>query len=522
MAAEQRVSPPERVPVAGRAAAVAAVVLSGWLYARCFPVASDRWLAWVALVPFLVAVRTGSAARALGLGFVVMLVLAYGVNDWFPRAVATYYLQPAWVGFAFFLGVTALTAAPATMIFALWYRRTPGPAVLLPVTAAAAWVAGELLRTRLLGDPWVLFGYSQVGVDALVQVADLGGVYAVSFVLVAVNVAVAQMATCLATERGRWRTALGGVGVAAAIVAATLGYGARRIDAVTRSPVEPPHTVAVVQANLDLGSQWRDEFYGRNLDRYLTMTRDVVARTPVDLVVWPESANTFFLDEEPLYRLAIGRVLAPRDVQLVTGGPRRAVPDAARFHNSAFLLASGGDVLARYDKRLLLPFAEYFPLRGLDLVRRRFGRVREFTPGWRTPPLETAVGRVGVTICNEALFAAPVIDRVRSGATMLLVLANDSWVGEPKFAAQAFDMAVLRAVEQRRYLVRASTAGPSAIVEPTGRLQARSAFATADTLVGRVAPRTDRTPYARTGDLFAGLCTLLAALAGLRRRPGGA
>lgn len=510
---------PEQARRLGRGAAVIATIASGWLYSRCFPTAAAQPLAWVALVPFLVAVRSSSASRAAGLGCLVMLVLAYGVNDWFPRAVSTYYLQPSIVGFGFFFGVTMFTAAPATVLFALWYRRAAlAASPWLPLTAAAAWVGGELLRTRVLGDPWVLFGYSQVAVAPVVQVADLAGVYGVSFVLVAVNVAIAETLHAAAAGRDRLERAATGLGVAVVVVMLTLGYGALRLRALDRDANEPSRTVAVVQANLDLGSQWRQDFYGRNLDRYLHLTVDQLARVDADLVMWPESANTFLLDDEPAYRRAIASVLRPSGAQLITGGPSVEHASPPVYRNSAFLVSAAGRVLGRYDKRWLLPFAEYFPLPELDFLRRRFGRVREFTPGTPTELLPTTIGPAGVVICNEALFAAPARSRVREGAEVLLVLANDSWVGEPKYAWQAFDMAAMRAIEQRRYLVRSSTSGPSAIVAPTGRVLVRTDFQTAMTIDGPIAARRGTTVYGRFGDLFAALCVLVSLAVIWRRR----
>ncbi|HWP66542.1 MAG TPA: nitrilase-related carbon-nitrogen hydrolase [Candidatus Limnocylindria bacterium] len=118
-------------------------------------------------------------------------------------------------------------------------------------------------------------------------------------------------------------------------------------------------------------------------------------------------------------------------------------------------------------------------------------------------------------MCNEALFAEPAPERVRDGATLLLALANDTWVGSAKYAEQALAMTVVRAVEQRRTLVRASTAGPSAIVAASGWVTARTEAFAPTTLAGTVAPRSDLTPYARLGDLFALVCAA-AVLAACR------
>jgi apolipoprotein N-acyltransferase len=118
------------------------------------------------------------------------------------------------------------------------------------------------------------------------------------------------------------------------------------------------------------------------------------------------------------------------------------------------------------------------------------------------------------------MFPELVTARVRAGATFLVNLTNDSWLNDVQFSAQAFDMARLRAVEQRRWLVRASTSGPSAIVDPFGRVVAETRPFTRDTLGGTIQPSANLTPYARVGDAFAIGCvalTLAGVIAGLRR-----
>jgi apolipoprotein N-acyltransferase len=498
----------------GTVAAVVATGLSGFLYALAFPTTALHPLAWVALVPWLVALRAGSSARAVLLGWLWAVVASYGLNDWFPRAVSTYYLQPAWVGAAFFVGVASFTAAPAFVAFAfVWRRLTRRPTAATPLLAAAAWVAAELFRTRVLGDPWALLGYSQVPVPLFLQVADATGVYGTSFVLAAANAALA-LAGLGAAQRPAARR---GLAVTAALVALVAAYGALRLRTYDAPPA-PATEVAIVQPNLDLGSQWRPEFYGMNLDAYLGLTRDALGRAPAPrLVVWPESALSFFLDDEAGFRAAIASVLAPRAAELVTGGVRTANGGDPPYHNTAFLLGPDGVIDGWYDKRRLLPFAEYFPLGSIELLQRQFGRVREFTPGAPTAPLPTMAGPGGVIVCNEAFFDEPARERVHEGAGLLLALANDSWVGESKYAEQATAWTAVRAIEQRRWLVRASTSGPSAVIAPSGRFTARSGAGMRSVVTGAVGSRTEVTAYARLGDAFALACVLVTLAVYARR-----
>jgi apolipoprotein N-acyltransferase len=497
-------------------APILAVIVSAVAYGASFPPIGLRMLAWVALVPLFVMVRTRRLGAAALLTWLWTVLAAYAVGDWFPSSVSTYYQQPRVIGIAFFAGVSSIMAAPYFIAFVGCYR---GVAVLSPalrsLLAGAAWVVAEWARSTLLtGNPWAVFGYSQSRLTPLVQVADLTGVYGLSFLLVAVNAAVAEAwITSRAAER-TLRGALAGIGVAALAVGLTLGYGLARLGAAPYQPQgESGMTVGIVQGNLDLGSQWRQEFYGRNLDAYMRLTLDALRTERPALIVWPESAMTFFLDEEPLYRSALASMLAPYEALLITGAPRYTGPrDRPRYHNTAFLLSSAGAILGWYDKHRLLPFAEYFPVPSLDFLRRRFARVREFTPGTSDALLPTPAGPAGIVICNEAVFPEIAAAKVRAGAAYLINLANDTWVSHEKFSAQLFDIVLLRAVEQRRYLVRASTSGFSGIVDPWGRVVVLTEPFTQAWVTGTVEPAQRLTVYARVGDLFVFACA--GALAG--------
>jgi apolipoprotein N-acyltransferase len=505
-----------------------AVCLTPLLHGWSFAPQRLAWLAWIAFIPWFAAIRIASARGAIALTCLTTLLGAYAVADWLPDAVATYYLQGQVVGLAMFFGVWAVSVAPYVVLFTCLYRAAARRlAATLPLVGGAAWAGCEMLRVRtLVGDPFGLFGYSQSEVLPLMQLTAVTGIYGVSFLLAAVNIALAELWVTSIGGSGRADRSWKGAGAVVGLVLVSLSFGDLQLSArppEADNPVSVP--VVIVQGNLDLGSQWRQELYGQNLEAYLRLSwkglqgesagesREPGApvRDPARLVVWPESAMTFFLEEEPLYRTSLASLFGPFGIELLAGGPRSAgvAPDQV-FFNSAFLVQPSGEIRSVYDKQRLLPFAEYFPFGGVALLRRQFARVREFTPGAAAELLPTAAGEAGVVICNEVMFGEIATARVAAGAEWLVNLANDSWLGRQKYAEQAFDMARARAIEQRRYLVRASTSGPSAIVDPAGRVLARSSYDTATTLRGRVAPRSERSVYSVIGDLFAMVCLMSA------------
>ena len=497
--------------------------LSGALYALAFPPARVHALAWVSLVPFLLALRDAPLRRRLALAVWLSLVVGWGTGTWMPEAVAGYFEQPRAVGWALLLLVSVLMAAPYYMAFAAVYaplvHRFRGAAA--PLLAGAAWAGADLLRGRLLNgsllyfgnSPWATFGYSQTGVGPLVQIASLTGVYGISFTLACANAALAEAARDLTESRRIERSAGRALVAAALVVGMAWGFGAlalRRapdVSAGTRIPI------ALAQANLGAAARWQEGGAVRTLDAYLRLTREAFARGHPAIVFWPEAALTFFLEREPLYQRALGLALSPERAELVAGAPRSEGADGgAPYRNSVYLVAPDGTLQARYDKVYLLPFMEYFPLR-VDMVRRRFGRVREFSPGGATPPLPTRAGPAGVLVCNEALLPQLAAQRMDEGASYLVNPSNDSWAADAGFAEHQFDIVALRAVEQRTWLVRISDSGPSAVVDPWGRVVARTQPRAQEVLLADIGRSPGRSLYGRVGDAFGALCLAAVALA---------
>lgn len=516
--------------------AVASIVLSAFATALAFPPWNLRPLAFVCLVPLLLALRSGGLVRAVVLAGLWCVLFATAIASVLPVSVARYYEQPLWFGFLVaglaFLGMAAVYYMAFAAVDRWLIRRVH---VATPLLVAAAWTVAELGRGRLLtetpffiGNPWGLIGYTHAS-GALAQTASWAGVYGIGFAIVAVD---AGLAGVIGAPRGSGAAATAWRGLGLAVLPAILfaGWGAAVLHAAP-PPGETAGTVpiAIVQGDVSIERRWRADFHAKNLDVYLGLTRIALeagaaeGAAPV-LVLWPESAMNFFLETEPRYRDAIEATLAGSGAMLLAGGPGRGGIDGSAYLNSVFGLRAGSSELARYDKEYLIPFSEYFPGSSLDWMRRRIEGVRTFTAGpGRPPPIETPAGRAGLLVCNEAMLPEVARARVLDGAELLVNPSNDSWIRGRAFAEHMLAVVGLRAVEQRRYLVRASTAGPSAVVDPWGRVGARSAAGERTIVRGRVAPMGITSFYGRFGDAFASLC-VVAVLVGCvlaRRTPVG-
>jgi apolipoprotein N-acyltransferase len=481
------------------------------LYAGAFPPGGVPYLAWVAPVPYLVALRGARVRDALLLGWLSAFAVAVWITDFLPRAITTYYQQNPLFGAVLFTLVVTAMCCPFHMLFSAWYarldlRRGAGRVLLV----GAAWAAAEYGRGVVGGNPWGLFAYSQAHLPRVIQVADLTGPYGVSFVLIVVGAALADL-----VGRDAGRPAVAGLVAAGGVAALSLAYGAARLAGASPAAAGGAATeVAVVQPNLDLGFQWRDDLLGANLGLELRLTREAWEASRPRLVVWPESALTFFVEREAAYRAAMAAVLAPRDLQLVAGGVRA---EGRRFFNAAFVVEPDGRVAASADKEVLVPFAEYFPLASVQWLNRRFGRVQQFSAGAPAAPLPTVAGPAAVVICNEALLPEVVRARVRRGGELIVNLANDGWLGSDAFSRRVLDVTLFRAVEMRRYLVRASTSGTSSVIDPWGRVVVEAPPFVETFVSAAVRRSAAASVYNRVGDLFALVC-VAAVLAELTTR----
>ncbi|GBF04443.1 apolipoprotein N-acyltransferase [Deinococcus aerius] len=368
-----------------------------------------------------------------------------------------------------------------------------------------AWVLLELLRTRgPLAFPWGNPGYALTGTP-LAQLASVGGVALLTLL-------VTLTASVLAGLGSSRRPAL--LALFALWSAAWL-WGRW----VTPAPAPTPRTAVLVQGAIDPRLKAR----GRTLDElgvYLDLTRGALRSGAADLVVWPETASPL-----PASDPGVLPALRGLGVPLLVGAPGD-VPGQAR--NSAY--GVDGGVTGRQDKRVLVPFGESLPFsRVLGFlytpVLRSLGMagLTSLTPGRLLNVLPLRDLRAGVSICYESVFGPLSRQAVRAGANLLVVLSNDAWFGRGAGAEQHFQMGRLRAIETRRFLLRAGNDGVSAVVDPWGRVPFRAPRGQRGAYRVAFGVSSVRTPSVRYGDWvsWGSGVALLALLPLPTRRRGG-
>jgi apolipoprotein N-acyltransferase len=306
-------------------------------------------------------------------------------------------------------------------------------------------------------------------------------------------------------------------------------WGTRRLAA----PIEggEPVRVAVLQGNVAQDQKWDARLVDMISERYLSMTREALA-AGATFILWPESSTPYLFENDLVRGGAVRRLAREGNATLLIGSdqvePVKAQPGVKQprslAYNAAFLVKPDGAVGAIYRKMHLVPFGEYVPLkRMLFFVGPIVESVSDFTPG--TEPVLMPVGQhtASTAICYEVIYGNMIRDSVQQGSELLTTITNDSWYGRSSAAFQHWDQAVLRAIENGRYLARAANTGISGFVDPHGRVLAKSGLFEPGILIQDLRFLHGRTIYSRIGDLVAwlSLALVLAALLASLLAPAG-
>jgi apolipoprotein N-acyltransferase len=284
-------------------------------------------------------------------------------------------------------------------------------------------------------------------------------------------------------------------------------------------PAGAPVPVAALQPNVPLEVRWDADNLAEIEGRVWRLTAEAAA-AGARWIVWPESAIPRNVESDGAYRARIERTARAERAWLLIGSIGHG--DADEYFNSVHAATPAGLVPWRYDKVHLVPFGEYLPLAVRGLLPHALVReVGSFTPGRHALPLPSPAGPAGVAVCYEVAYPTLYASEVLRGGAVLANITNDGWYGDSAAPRQHLALAVLRAVENRRYLVRAANTGISAVIDPTGRIAARLEFGRQGLVHTDVVPGTAITPataYGRTIRLGILGCAAAAILWGARRR----
>ena len=499
--------------------------------------------AWFGLAPLLWAVLSSQetdAPKPLRRAFLISYasgVLWYAGNCYWIRDVMRQYgdmppLAPELllIGFSLVLGAYwGLFGLGVALL-----RKATNSNGLALAAAPIFWAGLELAASRITSVPWDQLGYSQVDNALVNRLAPWTGVYGITFLLVAVN---ALIAAGLVLRLNSKRYLFGAAGV----IAAAAGV-AGLLDQPPRPSTQA--TAVLIQPNLDVGgtSFWSDPAeWNRHMAEFAKLAgeqcKSYIAGIPQtgasmgevvcpphpthpDLVVWPESPAPYF-ESDPRFQQAVAQIAKEAQSPLVIGAYGMDFHPEAGWnqYNSAIVMSPSGLRVGRYDKIHLVPFGEYVPYsRLLFFARKLTGKVSRFDRGedrkvFRLGTQDGISHRYGIFICYEDVFADEVRQFAQLGAEVLVNISDDGWYGDTSAPWQHLNMARMRAIENRRWLLRDTNNGITAVIDPDGRVRQSIPRHAEDALPAEYGFNRDTTFYTAHGDVFAWCCAILGLVA---------
>jgi apolipoprotein N-acyltransferase len=455
----------------------------------------------VALVPFLYQMTRATPRQALLGGAAMGLVFHLGNLYWITGVMVHYgglgRAASVSVLFALVAYLALYSSAFGGLAAAACSRGRTAALFVTPVF----WVGLELFRNYPFGGfPWCLLGYSQVSVLPVLQIASLTSIHGVSLLVVLVNALIAYWLCGPGLKRG-----LVAAAPVALLLALTLGFGYRELA----RPLPPASfPVAAVQGNVLQEHKWEPGWATKIFTTHLELSTRATEQG-ARLVVWPESSTPFHFDGTPALAEAMRSFVRQTDSYLLFGSDDYIFPDRRdggpdyQAFNGAKLLSPDGRVLLRYHKIFLVPFGEFVPLHSLLFFAESVVQnVSDFSAGEDVVVAPVDGKNIGAFICYEAIYPDLVRRFVEDGAALLVNVTNDAWFGRSSAPYQHLSQAIARAVETRRYLVRAANTGISALVDPYGRVLARSELFVPDVIVGKVSFLEEETFYVRHGNFL--------------------
>lgn len=513
------------------AKAWALALLSSGLQILIFPKTSLYFLCWVAMAPLIYALLRGRG----GEGELVdpegrslrpfTLVQGFAIA-WVSGVVwylgICYWIYPVMNGYGH---VSAPLAALITLAFCLVMGMHHGTFGLLVVLMARRsslgnrrplllapffWVAIEFFRCRVTPVFWEPLGNAQVDNIPFARIAQLTGVYGLSFAILLVNCAF--VAALLLVGRRRLNLLISAV---AAAIALQMGVVAKP------APFAAGKEVVLVQANVPLldEMQWTPQFFDQTIGELAQLSVSAAGKHPANdpgLIIWPEAPSPFYVGEAK-FQHWLTAIAQGTNSYMVVGSTAEAAKPGPQgqpsIFNSALVVDPGGHAIGRYDKIHLVPFGEYVPLQNLLFFAGKLTRdVGDFARGTERYVFDLNGAKIGVFICYESIFPDEVRQFTANGAQVLVNITDDAWYGESGARFQHLQMARMRAIENHRWLLVATNNGITASIDPYGRVVKQAERNVRTALIAPFSPQTEVTFYTRFGDVFAWICVVISLL----------
>jgi len=473
----------------------------------------------VALMPFFYALVKKDNHKTALTGLTFGWVFFFLNQFWIYHSLHYYGGMPSASAVATVM-VLSFYESLYVVVFSLLVSRLFKKGILLIISAPFVWTSLEFLRGHLLtGFPWSLMGYTQTGYLPALQISDITSIYGVSFLVVFVNAGITELG--LLIKNGTYRKGLKTALCVLIVFSLFIGYGYYRINQIKNIKAEKTLKVSLIQGNIEQDEKWNPEYQEDVIDTYLKLTGEAVKEFQPDLIVWPESALPFYYGSEPELTERLNNFVKDIKTPLLTGSmlirgiefKDNEVSDY-RVTNSAILIDTNGKLTYIYDKIHLVPFGEYVPLRRYIFFFDKIVPVGigDFSRGTAFVKGEVKGLRFCTVICFEAAFPELVRGFFTDGGDLIFNITNDGWFGKTTGPLQHFDIALVRAVEDRKPLIRVANTGISAIVDQTGRVIKKLGLFKRGSISEELELKNINTFYIKHGDIFSYICLIISVI----------
>jgi apolipoprotein N-acyltransferase len=470
-------------------------IISGVLLALSMPRPGIWPIAWVGLAPLIVALHNARARDAVLYGFIAGLVYFGAILYW----ISIFGYLP-WI-------LVAIKESIFYAAFALAASRLlPGKTGLKGyLIVPSVWTALQWLRSLgTYGFTWGSFAHSQAANFVVLQLASVAGPWLIDFSICFINLAVAE--SVISSKRRAGTAAIASIAV---IIVWSAGFAI-----IKTAPRTNPNTkVAIIQGNVDQDVVPDLDYLADTYVKYSALSSKAVDGG-AQVIVWPETTLPTEITDVGWGGVLSGLAAKSKATYIIGAYAPSSDPHSALCYNSALCYGPDGECIGAYHKVRLVPFGEFVPLRNYLPFLDRYGiRSQDVLPGKSHDLIKTNIGKIGISICFESLFADISRNETKSGARALYVITNDAWFERTSAAQEHLMMSKLRAVENRRYVVRGAATGISAIIDPYGRVQNDLGIFKRGIVCGEIEPLRVITPYTRFGDWLAYVCVLISTTA---------
>ncbi len=494
-------------------------ILSGVSIQAAYPPLRLWPLGFIALIPFFYSIGYEENQKTAFTGLTFGFVFFFLNQNWIYHSLHYYGGMPAASALATVM-ILSFYESLYIVAFSILVVRLFKRGISFTLSAPFFWTSLEYLRGHLLtGFPWSLMGYTQTGFLPLLQISDITSIYGVSFIVILVNAGIAEL--LLFYKKENLTFSIKKIVTVLILLSLSTGYGYYRIHQISNKKANDVIRVSLVQGNIEQDVKWNPEYQEDVINTYLKLTKKVVKNFHPDLVIWPESALPFYYGSEPEFTERLNDFVKKINTPLLTGSmlirgiefKDNEVSDY-RVTNSAILIDTNGKLTYIYDKIHLVPFGEYVPLRKYLFFFDKIVPVGigDFSRGTTFVKGNIKGLKFCTVICFEAAFPELVRGFFTDGGDLIINITNDGWFGKTTGPLQHFDIALVRAIENRRPLIRVANTGISAIVDQKGRIIDRLGLFKRGTISENLEVKSISSFYVKYGDVFSYICLMVSAI----------